>query len=259
MEFTISSENIYRETCQLCGVRFSRADILAVHKEFVHNYLEKKMQQVSKLGYSSMTTVVEHSEAQTTESKLSPGIVVKTEGIDQTVALSAVPLPESVARSLSKMQQVSTLGYRSMTTVVETSEAQPTESSTSPGVVMKTQGGDQTMHLSAVPLPESVEHSLSKMQQVPKLGYSSMTTVVEHSEAQPRESRISPGIVVRTEGIDQTVPLSAVPLPESVVRSLSKMQQVPKLGYSSMTTVLEHSEAQPRESRISPGIVVRTL
>ena len=258
MDFTISNENIYRETCQLCGVRFSRADILAVHIEFVHNYLEKNMQQVSKLGYSSMTTVVEHSEAQPTESKLSPGIVVKTEGVDQTGALSAVPLPESVAHSLSKMQQVSTLGYSSMTKVVETSEAQPTESSMSPGVVMKTQGCDQTMHLSAVPLPESVSRSLSKMQQVPKLGYSRMTTVVEHSEAQPLESRISPGIVVRTKGVDQTVPLSAVPLPESVVRSLSKMQQDPKLGYSSMTTVVENSEAQPIDIRISPGVGVRT-
>ena len=258
MDFTISSENIYKETCQLCGVRFSRADILAVHIEFVHNYLEKNMQQVSKLGYSSMTTVVENSEAQPIESKLSPGIVVKTEGIDQTVALSAVPLQESVTHSLSKMQQVSMLGYSSMDTVVETSEAQPTESSTSQGVVMKTQGDDHTMHLSAVPLPESVACSLSKIQHVPKLGYSSETTVVEHSEAHPTESRTSPGIVVRTKGVDQIVPLSAVPLPESVMRSLSKMQQNPKLGYSSMITVVEHSEAQPRESTISPGIVLET-
>ena len=258
MDFTISNENIYRETCQLCGVRFSRADILAVHIEFVHNYLEKNMQQVSKLGYSSMTTVVEHSEAQPTESKISLGIVVKTEGVDQTGALSAVPLPESVAHSLSKMQQVSTLGYSSMATVVETSEAQPTEISTSPGVVMKTQGGDHIMHLSAVPLPESVAHSLSKMQQVSTLGYSSMTKVVETSEAQPTESSTSPGVVMKTQGCDQTMNLSAVPLPESVSRSLSKMQQVPKLGYSRMTTVVEHSEAQPLESRISPGIVVRT-
>ena len=242
MEFTNSSQNIYRETCQLCGVRFSRADILAVHKEFVHNYLEIKMQQVSKLGYSSMTTVVEHSEPQPAENKLSPGIIVKTEGVDQTVALSAMPLQESVACSLSKMQQVSAMGYSSMTTVVETNETQPRESRKSPGIVVRTEGVDQTVPLSAVPLPESVVRSLSKMQQVPYLGYSSMTTVVEHNETQTRESRKSPGIVVRTEGVDQTVPLSAVPLPESVVRSLSKMQQVPMLGYSSMSTDVEHSE-----------------
>ena len=258
MDFTISNENIYKETCQLCGVRFSRAGILAVHIEFVHNYLEKNMQQVSKLGYSSMTTVVENSEAQPTESKLSPGIVVKTEGIDQTVALSAVPLQESVTHSLSKMQQVSMLGYSSMDTAVETSEAQPTESSTSQGVVMKTQGDDHTMHLSAVPLPESVACSLSKMQQVSTRGYSSMTTVVESSEAQPKESGTSPGVVMKTQGSDQTMHLSAVPLPESVACSLSKIQHVPKLGYSIETTVVEHSEAQPRESTISPGIVLET-
>ena len=72
-----------------------------------------------------------------------------------------------------------------------------------------------------------------------------MTTVVEQSEAQPRESRTSPGIVVRTKGVDQIVPLSAVPLPESVMRSLSKMQ----LPY------LEKSEIGPDIGpEIGPGI-----
>lgn len=34
-------QNLHAEKCQICGVVFSNPDILAVHKEFVHDYLEK--------------------------------------------------------------------------------------------------------------------------------------------------------------------------------------------------------------------------
>ena len=36
-----SYQNLHAEKCQICGVVFSNPDILAVHKEFVHDYLEK--------------------------------------------------------------------------------------------------------------------------------------------------------------------------------------------------------------------------
>ena len=34
-------QNLHAEKCQICGVIFSNPDILSVHKEFVHDYLEK--------------------------------------------------------------------------------------------------------------------------------------------------------------------------------------------------------------------------